>query len=931
MKHFLLALFLLCNVMVQAQQIDLSGIWHFAIDRNDVGIAEKWYERLLPEEVSLPGSMMTNGKGDPVNVDTKWTASMIDSTFYTADRYARYRQPDNFKVSFFLQPDKYYAGVAWYQREVTIPAEWKDKVINLFLERCHWESRIWIDGREAGMQNTLSAPQEYGLTELLAPGKHLISIRVDNRVREINPGVDAHSVTDHTQGNWNGIVGSMYLEAKPGVCIERVDAYPLLSKKELKLKLNVANHEEQSIRTDLVFRLEGSETMHSYTLQSGNNGLEVTLPLSQKIAYWDEFHPNLYDLTVTLQAQNVGTDTKTVTFGCREWEVKDGAIYLNGRPAFMRGTLHCAAFPLTGYPSTNKEEWLRELRICQSYGINHIRFHSWCPPEAAFQAADELGMYFQVECSAWAAVGDGLPVDSFLYAEAAAIVEAYGNHPSFCMMAYGNEPGGKKQKEWLSAFVAYWKSQDNRRMYTSSAGWPNLPESDFLIHAQPRIQGWGAGLTSIINAEEPSTSYDWSGYTLNFNQPFISHEIGQWCAYPNYKEMQKYTGVYKARNFEIFQATLQENGLIHLADSFLLASGKLQNLCYKADIEAALRTPKLGGFQLLGLNDFPGQCTALVGALDVFWEEKGYATATDYSRFCNSLVPLARMKKLVYENNETFAADVEVANYRDELVHPEISWRVKDALGKVLRQGRLTADKLNIGNCQQVGSISFDLNDIQQAARLNLEVSVNGTMNDWNFWVYPSRKVEEVNKGILLTDRLNREALNQLKKGGKVLLSLRKGTLSKEFGGDIAIGFSSIFWNTAMTKGQAPHTLGILCNPSHPALSAFPTEYHSDYQWWDAMSHSGAISYAGLSENIHPIVHVIDDWFTNRPLALFFEVKVGKGKLLVSGIDFHQDMESRPAARQLLYSLKQYMKSDAFRPDTEISVEIINQLTTDQI
>ena len=268
---------------------------------------------------------MTNGKGDPVNVDTKWTASMIDSTFYTADRYARYRHPDNFKVSFFLQPDKYYAGVAWYQREVTIPAEWKDKVINLFLERCHWESRIWIDGREAGMQNTLSAPQEYDLTELLAPGKHLISIRVDNRVREINPGVDAHSVTDHTQGNWNGIVGSMYLEAKPEVCIERVDVYPLLSKKELKLKLNVANHEEQSIQTDLVFRLEGSETVHSYTLQSGNNGLEVTLPLSEKIAYWDEFHPNLYDLTVTLQAQNVGTDTKTVTFGCREWEVKDGA------------------------------------------------------------------------------------------------------------------------------------------------------------------------------------------------------------------------------------------------------------------------------------------------------------------------------------------------------------------------------------------------------------------------------------------------------------------------------------------------------------------------------------------------------------------------------------------------------------------------------
>ena len=894
-------LFLCLCLGARAQEMDLSGTWRFAIDRNDQGVTGQWFLKSLDDRVTLPGSMMTNGKGDPVNLDTPWEGDFNDKTFFTQERYAPYRRADNFKIPYWLQPNLYYAGVAWYQRDVTIPDSWAGKTIRLYLEPPY-----------------------------LTPGKHTLSIRVDNAIRDVDPGVNSHSVSDHTQGNWNGIAGTMLLKAQSPVAYRQVDVYPQLEARRLDVKAYIYNNGVgKAGDVTIGLRVDGEERIFERTVQPGDNLVELSIPLPADVKPWDEFNPNLYRLECTLRQGGEQTDARTVTFGCRTWTVKDGQLTLNGRPVFMRGTLHCAAFPLTGYPATDKEEWLRELRVCRSYGINHIRFHSWCPPEAAFQAADELGMYFAIECSSWAnqstTIGDGKPIDEFIYREAQAIVDAFGNHPSFCMMAYGNEPGGENQAKYLTDFVNHWKQADPRRLYTSAAGWPNLPVNDFLSDSNPRIQQWGAGITSLINAQEPSTTYDWSGYTGKFTQPFISHEIGQWCVYPNFKEIEKYTGVYKARNFEIFRDNLAENGLAHLADSFLLASGKLQTLCYKADIEAALRTPKFGGFQLLGLNDFPGQGTALVGALDVFWEEKGYATPRDYSRFCSSVVPLARIPKLILTNAETFSASVEAANFYKPMEHPEATWRIRDDKGQVLSSGTFDIDRLTLGNCQALGNVSFNLNSIHEATRLNLEVGLAGHYNDWNFWVYPAEQ-PSWDKTLMLTDRLDSRALARLQAGGKVLLSLRKGTLRQGFGGEVAIGFSSIFWNTAWTNGQPPHTLGILCDPKHPALHDFPTAYHSDYQWWDAMTHSGAINVGKLSKDIRPLVRVIDDWVTNRPLALLFEVKVGKGKLLVSGIDFHQDMEHRPAARQLLYSLGQYMQSDGFNPAVSLTAQDIRRM-----
>ncbi len=917
------------------QIINLSGTWKFAADPSDKGISEKWFAKSLSESITLPGSMTTNGKGDEITLTTPWTGQIVDSSFYKSPEYAKYRKPGNIKIPFWLQPLKYYKGAAWYQKDVIIPEDWSNQSVELFLERCHWESRLWVDNQEIGMQNSLGTPHRYSLNKVLTPGKHRLSICIDNRTKEVDPGLNSHSITDHTQSNWNGIVGQLYLEARPIMKMENIQIYPDVQNKKIAVKLTVLNSDEKTSTAKLNLAISGIAltVTKNIELKQGENILEMNLAMGENVKLWNEFHPVIYTLKASLTDNSTGkTDVCTTTFGMREFKTVGKQIRINGQPTFLRGTLECAIFPKTGYPATDVKEWLRIFTVCRAHGLNHMRFHSWCPPKAAFDAADQTGFYLQVECSSWAnqstTLGDGKPFDNYLYEESQRMINEYGNHPSFCMMVYGNEPAGKNQQTFLTKFVTYWKNKDNRRIYTSGAGWPNLPVNDYLSDSNPRIQGWGQELKSVINGEVPRTDYDWSVYNDKFPQPIVSHEIGQWCVYPNFKEIAKYTGVLRARNFELFQETLKEHGMAQLADSFLLASGKLQALCYKADIETALRTKDFGGFQLLDLHDFPGQGTALVGVLDPFWGEKGYISPAEYKRFCNSTVPLARMKKLIFTNNETFEASVEVAHYGDaplKTCTPE--WKITGKNGRAIQSGKLPKTDIPLGNCFSLGNISFPLAIISNPEKLTFEVSVNGLCNSWDFWVYPAKKTTiSGEEKIRIVQNLDVKTEEFLKNGGSVLLSLKKGTLSKEMGGDIQIGFSSIFWNTAWTRGQAPHTLGILCNPKHPALAEFPSEYYSNYQWWDAMSHSGAINLTTFPKEIKPIVRVVDDWFTNRPLTLLFEAKVGKGKILVSGIDFATDLDKRPEAQQLLFSLKKYMSGNSFSPSTDLRVEQLKSL-----
>jgi hypothetical protein len=736
------------------------------------------------------------------------------------------------------------------------------------------------------------------------------------------------------------MVGRLELQAHSSLYVSDLKIFPDIQNKKVKVKILLGNISGKSVKGTIsllalpdhkVASDKLNELQSDITFDGDFKEMEFEYSMGAHPLFWDEFNPNIYQMKVTVINEQKEQDSKEIIFGMRELKTDGIKFTMNGRPTFFRGTLECAIFPKTGYPPTDTSEWMRIFRIAHTFGLNHIRFHSWCPPDAAFEAADRLGFYLQVECSAWPAkegltLGDGKPVDIYILDESERIVDVFGNHSSFCMMLAGNEPDGNNIVKWTDEFDKYWRKKDARHLYSGGAGYPKNPASDFNNDIGPRIQGWGQGLNSIINAEPPRTNYDWKT-RISIDKPTISHEIGQWCVFPDFKEITHYNGILKAKNFEIFKESLQENNLGLLADSLLLASGKLQALCYKAEIEAALRTQDLGGFQLLDLHDFPGQGTALIGILNAFWEKKDYITQDEFCKFCNTTVPLARLPKMIYNSNESLIASVEIAHFGEhELTNIIPTWHLlEDGSGKIIARGNLQKVNIPLGNGIQLGEINQSLSQIKQAQKLTLVVIVDKFENSWNIWVYPATP-PEIKENILVTQVLDKKAIETLNDGGKILLTLKKGSVKPDKGGSIAVGFSSIFWNTAWTQGQAPHTLGILCNSKHPAFADFPTDYYSNWEWWDAMSHSNAIVLSDFTPELKPIVRIIDTWFENRPLALMFEAKIGKGEIIVSGVDLIANADKRPEARQLLYSLKKYMSGDSFRPINQMTIRQLSDL-----
>ena len=482
-KHFLgsiiLAFLSISTVTGQSNALDLSGKWNFQIDREDTGVKEQWFRKILEDHINLPGSMPEKLKGDEVTVHTQWTGSLYDSSYYFNPYMEKYRMEGQVKLPFFLTPDKHYVGVAWYQKNVTIPSDWKGDRIILFLERPHIETTVWVNNREIGMQNSLCVPHVYDLTAAVAPGKSCrITIRIDNRIKDINVGPDSHSITDQTQGNWNGIVGRIELQTTPKVHFSDIQIYPDL--KERKATVRISLYAPASAKATLQLSAESfnSDKKHSVptvqqniSVRSGDNKIKMELPMGEGFLTWDEFDPALYKLTATLTCGKE-REVKEVQFGMREFTIKGKWFYVNGRKTMLRGTVENCDFPLTGYAPMDVASWERVFRICRNYGLNHMRFHSFCPPEAAFIAADLVGFYLQPEGPSWPnhgpRLGNGQPIDKYLMDETIALTKQYGNYASYCMLACGNEPSGR-WVPWVSKFVDYWKATDPRHVYTGAS------------------------------------------------------------------------------------------------------------------------------------------------------------------------------------------------------------------------------------------------------------------------------------------------------------------------------------------------------------------------------------------------------------------------------------------------------------------------------
>jgi hypothetical protein len=729
---------------------------------------------------------------------------------------------------------------------------------------------------------------------------------------------DGHSVSDALGSTWNGIVGRIELSATSPVWIDDARVFPNVEKKSAVIKVKIGN---RTGRPGSGMLTAGSSSAAvQWDSQGGQAELEVRL--GDRAQLWDEFHPVMHRLTLQLKGGQA-EDQRAVVFGLREIKAEGKLLLLNGREINLRGTHSGGDFPLTGYPATDVASWKKIIQTSKDFGLNHIRFHSWCPPEAAFTAADELGFYLQPECGMWNSFNPGSPMEKMLEDETSRIIKAYGNHPSFLMLSASNETSGN----WTPVLLPWtknWYSADPRRLYCTNTGRSSATAEGAQYASIPyrSTSGW--------------FGRDYAGALRNAIMPALAHEVGQWCAYPDFDVIRKFTGYLRPGNYEIFRDSAIAHGLIDKNKEFAWASGKFQLECYKQEIEANLRTPGAAGFQLLDLHDYLGQGSALIGLLDAFWEPKSYVSAEQFRRFCSQTVPLARLSKNLLKTTDPFEVNVEIANYGPGPIPGAAPvWKIMDLTGKVFVQGKWPSKDIPIGKNIALGTVDADLAKLPAPREYKLVVGLQGGRceNDWHFWLYPAQVNTNALTDVLVTTDWN-AAAKSLAAGGKVLFTPLLSMLDNT---SPPLNDVPVFWNRLMNP-KLEAMMGLLIDSKHPALAQFPSETFCNWEWIDAIrlpqpasiaadARGGArprfiraINIEKAPAQLKPVVQAIDDWNRNYRLAVVFECRVGKGRLMVCAPDIQDALDVRLVARQLRRSLLEYMATDRFQPTAMLSL-----------
>lgn len=915
-------------------RIPLEGNWGLQLDTAGAGIAPDWLTKSCTDSLFLPGTTDMGKKGT-YNTDMTLTTS--------------------------LSREYVFEGKALYTKQVDIPEEWDGTSVRLVMERTK-PTTIWIDGKEVGANNDISTAQQYDLSSYLFPGTHTVAILVDNGKQAVPEKVygSSHAYSASTQTNWNGIIGDFYLESVPLCGIDDIQLYPDVAKKVVTARVTLRNPDKGVGKGILSFYAEAWNTdkQHKTPVQTievdwTKPEQEFELALGDKALLWSEFTPALYRLSVSLKTDQ-SVDTEQATFGLRDFKAKGRQFTMNGKVTFLRGKHDACVFPLIAHTAMDVETWRHYFQVAKQYGINHYRFHSWCPPEACFEAADIEGIYLQPELPVWGNIDiDDTELCDYLLKEGRNLHRAYSNHASFVMFGLGNEMSGE---EGLAMLIQTFKKEDNRHIYSSGSnnylGFKGKQANEdyfttcrvgregdkqFNTHARASFSFADAYDGGYLNHTYPNSEMDFSSANVLCDVPIISHETGQFQVYPNYEEIKKYTGVLKPRNFEIFKKRLEEAGMINLAYDFMMASGKWSALLYRADIEMNLRTPEWGGFQLLDLQDYPGQGSAYVGILDAFMESKGLIAPEEWRHFCSEVVPLFCTEKFCWTNDEALTGEVEIANYSEsDLNSKQLSWTLTDSKQQVLDKGVLPL-QVKQGELAKVGTLKPAIASVRKAEKVTLALSIDGTpyRNDYSLWIYPAADKEVApSEDICVTDDLDAH-LKYLTEGGKVLWFPSKDKHKDQTVGGL---FQTDYWNYRMfrticenlDRPVSPGTLGILTDPGHPALADFPTEFHTNWQWFPIIKQSYPMILDRLSDDYRPIVQVIDNVERNHKLGLLFEFKVGNGKLLVCMSDL-KAVQDKPEARQFYRSILEYMESSAFAPSYSLSAKDLQDLFTAKV
>lgn len=917
--------------------IYLDGLWGLRLDAAKEGIGKKFYNDDFDDSIMLPATLSIAGKGE------KNTA----------------------RETGFLTEEYKFEGFAWFQRKVILN-DISSRNIKLFLERTR-KTMLWINGIQAGgLLDSLSAPHIYDVGGYLKNGENTITVMVDNTGYPTGGG---HLTSPDTQTNWNGITGEISLRTYQNCYAENIQIFPDINNSSVRVRLNLCGSDKTELSA---FAFIGDEycPKQQFEISAGKDGIaEFTYYMGENVRLWSEYSPYLYTMIIEL----ANGDAERIQFGMREFKAEGMEFKINGEPVFLRGKHDGLVFPLTGAAPTDIESWVKALKTAKEYGINHYRFHTCCPPDAAFYAADALGVYMEPELPFWGTLpaegeeGFNAKEQEYLINEGFKIMDAFGNHPSFCMFSLGNELWGNPER--MNRIMKNYKAYDSRHLYTMGSNnfqfYPVIVENDDFfcgvrLSRERLIRGSYAMCDAPlghIQTDKPNTSHSYDTIIcppvsedgaaadgeieiqygtgvkkvkvtggsggLNPKIPVVSHEVGQYAFYPDLDEISKYTGVLKAENFRIFKERLDKKGMLERWKKFYKAAGRFAVECYKNEIETAMRSDKLAGFQLLDLQDFPGQGTALVGILNAFMENKGFITAEKWRGFCSDKALLAQFDDYVISGKK-FTAYISVrccipGGFPDDYIRWEISEDSHALIGGEIEAAKQTG-LINIG------VINWKVPEYSVPKKITLTLTAKNTENSYDLWVYPETALPEVKDGVIITENID-NALEELKKGCNVIL------ITDKLKNSIDGVYCTDFWcypmfrsiSESMKKPVPTGTMGLLIDQNHKALSLFPSESYSTPQWYNIITSGVCAVLDDTPKGYYPIVQTIDNWERNHKLANVFEAKVSEGNLMVCTMSYKKLIETSEG-RWFVKSIHNYCGSEDFRPSGRLEEDYIRSI-----
>ncbi|GMU17503.1 glycoside hydrolase family 2 TIM barrel-domain containing protein [Waltera acetigignens] len=955
-------------------RILLNGKWHVVLEDGTTG------------QMDLPGTLDENGIGHRDVGANQWhpdavlgnAAGEIDKDAPIATRFTRRHT---------------YEGEARISRKITVPDYGTDRLFVL-AERAR-ALRLLVDGEACAVfrQGTLSTPYIFELTGA-APGEHEFTFLSDNSYPGMPKAAICYSsaATDETQTNWNGILGECSMYTRPQNFIDSLRVYPRAVKKEEKNKAGgyvldvcvelapgakkVYKDAKIILQSEAlaVGELEDTQTLTEIISCSGEGLTEAgtdkeenpktmeiwfrDLPLRENVKLWDEDEGNLYEMAVTLDngisAEDKGGSTAEcrIRFGIRSFgDNGSGRLALNGRAIFLRGEANCAEYPETGHPPMTIPEWKEMLLKYRSYGINFVRFHSHCEPEAAFAAADELGMLLQPELSHWDPKDAFGTEESYRYyrAELVDLLKTYANHPSFVMLTLGNELQAQDEgRERMRELVRTAKRMDPTRLYANGSnafyGEEGCdPESDFYTSQSCKdvvIRGTFSGMRGYLNENYPSTdrTYDEAMAEIRkeYQKPVFSFEVGQFEVLPDFEELESFHGISDPVNLKLIKKRVEERGLLPTWEKYVEATGELSRLAYREEIEAAMRTRELSGISLLGLQDFPGQGTALVGMMNSHLEPKPYdfARPERFREFFQECRILVKLPHYTYEAGERLIAEVIAANFGKGNIEGVFCWTLAEkksvsengncepaeikSKNTVIATGEDTEITIcRPGSYTEVGRLDIPLDFAEKNTALTLKVRIGDCISAYPIWVY--RKTTPVcPENVYETRAFDVKTREILQNGGRVYLSPDADKESLPY--SIKTQFTTDFWSVG-TFADQEGGMGQLIDTEHPIFKEFPTDFHTDWQWWIMTTKRAVI----LPHPMKTIITEMDSYAFLRPMAQMIEFRCLKGKVLLSTMELHKSQQY-PEVRALQASIYTYLSGENFEPAEEITEEELSML-----